>query len=126
MPTFVLTRVAVPSKTKGKIPKIATQVAQFLATIAYQSPDVCHIIAGNLFGDLLLTNLVKRLAEETQAHGSSPNRYLPFLELLTVLACKSDLLLETTEPIGYLVPSASSRSTCLRLAGGLFRRLRRS
>jgi hypothetical protein len=54
---FVLTRAPVPSQIEGKIPKIVTQVAQFLATKGYQVLGVCHIIAGNFSGDLLLTTL---------------------------------------------------------------------
>lgn len=98
---FLVNRAQIPSPNEGKISKRVESVIQFLTQIAYQNPELAHIIAVNLAADNFFTTIFKRPSVDLENFGVNPSRYLPFFKLITVLACESDLYLTSTEALSY-------------------------
>ena len=98
---FLVNRAQIPAPSEGKIPKRIETVIQFLTQIAYQNPEIAHIIAANIAADSFFTTLFKRPTVDMENFSANPSRYLPFFKLITVLACESDLFLSCTEAMSY-------------------------
>lgn len=99
---FSVTRTPIPMQSEGKTPKRVLSILQFLTQVAYLSPDISRIISSNICSDAILSNFFKRSIDDFKGRKVDPTRYLPFLKFITILACESDMLIASTESVGYL------------------------
>ena len=94
-----------PSGNDARTLKRMLPVIEFMTDIASQNPDVAHIIAANIPGDAFLSEIFRRAPERGgQTKETMASRYLPFIKLITILACESDLFLSSNEGLSLYVP----------------------
>ena len=96
-----VTRVPVPSQSEGKAPKRVLNILQFLTQIAHLSPDIARIISANISADTVFANFFKKSTEDNSRKVDA-TRHLPFLKFICVLASEADMLVASTESVGYL------------------------